>query len=67
MQTTKKFEEEKKKESESLQVYKKNLDEDQQIFVGQLVKKGLDDKNMMAKIDSLKKEITAQEQQVKTF
>lgn len=49
--------EEKKKENDSLQGYKKNLEEEQQIFVGQLVKKGLEDKNMEAKIMKLKSDI----------
>lgn len=44
--TTLKFLEEKKKENDSLQVHKKSLEEEQHIFVGQLVKKGLEEKNM---------------------
>jgi len=44
-----------------LQSYKKNLEEEQQIFVGQLVKKGLEDKNMETKIIKLKQDIVQQE------
>lgn len=65
--TTNKFLEEKKKEAESLLVYKKNLEEEQQIFVGQLVKKGLEEKNMQAKIMKLKSDIVQHEKQVQQF
>lgn len=61
IQTTNKFLEEKKKENEQLQGHKKNLEEEQQIFVGQLVKKGLEEKNMAAKIMKLKSDITSHE------
>ncbi len=44
--------------------YKKNLEEEQQIFVGQLVKKGLEEKNMQAKIMKLKSDIIQHEKQV---
>ena len=62
--TTHKFLEEKKKEAESLLVYKKNLEEEQQIFVGQLVKKGLEEKNMQAKIMKIRSDIVTHEKQV---
>lgn len=52
------------KENEVIQSNKKNLDEEQQIFVGQLVKKGLEEKNMQAKIMKLKSDIIAHEKQV---
>ncbi len=65
--TTHKFLEEKKKESESLLVYKKNLEEEQQIFVGQLVKKGLEEKNMQAKIMKIRSDIVTHEKQVQAF
>ena len=44
-----------------------NLKEEQQIFVGQLVKKGLDDKNLQSQITSMKKEIATSEEQAKIF
>lgn len=37
--------------------HKTALDEEQKIFVGQLVKKGLEEKNMQAKIMKLKSDI----------
>ncbi len=65
--STSKFVEEKRKENDVIQVNKKNLDEEQQIFVGQLVKKGLEEKNMQAKIMKLKSDIVAHEKQVQQF
>jgi hypothetical protein len=41
---------EKRKEMEGLSGHKGALDDEQKIFVGQLVKKGLEEKNMQAKI-----------------
>mmetsp|Transcript_18194 Transcript_18194/g.17315 ORF Transcript_18194/g.17315 Transcript_18194/m.17315 type:complete len:165 (-) Transcript_18194:1449-1943(-) len=67
IQTTLKFLEEKKKENETIQIHKKNLDEEQQIFVGQLVKKGLEEKHMQGEIANLRKEILGSEQQVQSF
>ena len=55
--TTSKFLDEKRREAEQLLVYKKNLEEEQQIFVGQLVKKGLEEKNMQAKIMKIRSDI----------
>lgn len=65
--TTHKFLEEKRKEAEQLLIYKKNLEEEQQIFVGQLVKKGLEEKNMQAKIVKIRSDILQHEKQVKEF
>eukprot|EP00347_Sterkiella_histriomuscorum_P000313 403376359 len=65
--TTHKFLEEKRKEAEQLLVYKKNLEEEQQIFVGQLVKKGLEEKSMQAKIVKIRSDILHHEQDVKKF
>lgn len=59
--TTHKFLEEKRKEAEQLLIYKKNLEEEQQIFVGQLVKKGLEEKNMQAKIVKIRSDILQHE------
>ena len=59
--TTQKYLDEKHKENDSLQVYKENLDEEQKIFIGQLVKKGLEEKNMQAKIMKLKSDIVQYE------
>lgn len=64
---TNKFLEEKKRENDNLQGHKKNLEEEQQIFVGQLVKKGLEEKNMQAKIMKLKSDIVSHEKQVQQF
>lgn len=55
---------EKRKEMESLGVHKAALDEEEKIFVGQLVKKGLEDKSMQAKIMKLKSDIVQHEKQV---
>jgi uncharacterized protein YoxC len=49
--------EEKKRESEQLEIQQKHLMDEQQIFVGQLVKKGLDDKAMEVKFNQLQIEI----------
>lgn len=65
--TTGKFLEEKRREAEQLLVYKKNLEEEQQIFVGQLVKKGLEEKNMQAKIMKIRSDILQHEKQVQQF
>jgi hypothetical protein len=58
---------EKKKEQEGLGGHKTALDEEQKIFVGQLVKKGLEEKNMEAKIMKLKGDIVQHEKQVQQF
>jgi hypothetical protein len=55
---------EKKKEMEGLADHKNALDDEQKIFVGQLVKKGLEEKNMSAKIMKLKGDIVGHEKQV---
>jgi hypothetical protein len=65
--TTTKYVDEKKRENDQIQVYKKNLEEEQQIFVGQLVKKGLEERNMQAKIMKLKSDIVLHEKQVQQF
>jgi hypothetical protein len=54
--TTKEVEE-KKRESEELELKQKQLMDEQQIFIGQLVKKGLEDKTMEAKKVKLEKDI----------
>ena len=43
---------------------KRNLHEEQQIFVGQLVKKGLEDRTLQGQIKSIKELITAEEEKV---
>ena len=48
---------EKQKEMEGLSGHRGALDDEQKIFVGQLVKKGLEEKNMQAKIMKLKSDI----------
>ncbi len=48
---------EKQKEMEGLSGKRGALDDEQKIFVGQLVKKGLEEKNMQAKIMKLKSDI----------
>lgn len=58
---------EKKKEMEGLADHKNSLDDEQKIFVGQLVKKGLEEKNMQAKIMKLKGDIVGHEKQVQQF
>jgi len=59
--------EEKKRESEALEINQKHLMDEQKIFVGQLVKKGLDDKKMEADKVKLEKDISAHKQQVLEF
>mgnify|MGYP000849073911 CR=1 FL=1 len=59
--------EEKKKESEALEVQQKHLMDEQQIFIGQLVKKGLQDKTMESEKEKLEKDISAHKQQVLEF
>ena len=54
--TTKEVEE-KKRESEELELKQKQLMDEQQIFIGQLVKKGIEDKTMEAKKVKLEKDI----------
>ena len=56
--TTKEVEE-KKRESEELELKQKQLMDEQQIFIGQLVKKGLEDKTMEAKKVKLEKDINS--------
>lgn len=55
---------EKKKEMEAIAHKKDAIDGEQKIFVGDLVKKGLEEKNMQAKILKLKGDIVAHEKQV---
>ena len=43
---------------------KRNLHEEQQIFVGQLVKKGLEERTLLGQIKSIKELITAEEEKV---
>lgn len=64
---TTKMVEEKKKESEALEVQQKHLIDEQQIFIGQLVKKGLQDKTMESEKEKLEKDISAHKQQVLEF
>lgn len=64
--TTKEVEE-KKRESEELELKQKQLMDEQQIFIGQLVKKGLEDKTMEAKKVKLEKDIKDYNQQVHEF
>ena len=59
--------EEKKKESEALEIQTKHLMDEQQIFIGQLVKKGLQDKTMESEKEKLEKDISAHKQQVLEF
>lgn len=56
--------EEKKKEEEKLKVKQKELMDEQKIFIGTLVKKGLEDKTMEGKKTSLLKNISKYKQQV---
>ena len=42
------------KDEEKYKTTQKNLQEEQQIFIGQLVKKGIEDKSTNAKIATLK-------------
>jgi len=58
---------EKKKEMDAIADHKNSLDDEQKIFVGQLVKKGLEEKNMQAKILKLKGDIVGHEKQVQQF
>lgn len=67
MYGTTKMVEEKKKESEALEVQQKHLMDEQQIFIGQLVKKGLQDKTMESEKEKLEKDISAHKQQVLEF
>lgn len=52
--STMKFIEEKKKDVKSQVQYKKNIQEENQLFVGQLVKKGLEEKNLDVKMETEK-------------
>lgn len=52
---------EKKKEMDGLGGHKVALEEEQKIFLGQLVKKALEDKNMQAKILKLSSDIKQHE------
>ena len=52
---------EKKKEMEGLSGHRVSLDDEQKIFVGQLVKKGLEEKNMQAKVMKFKSDIAQHE------
>lgn len=58
---------EKKKEMDGLGGHKVALEEEQKIFLGQLVKKALEDKNMQAKILKLSSDIKQHEKQVEQF
>ena len=55
--TTKKFIEEKARESKQQDNYIKNIREENQLFVGQLVKKGLEDKNTEQKLKEKEQDI----------
>ena len=52
---------------EGISGHKGSLDDEQKIFVGQLVKKGLEEKNMQAKIMKNKSDIVQHEKQVQQF
>ena len=58
---------EKRKEQEGLGGHKTALEEEQKIFMGQLVKKGMEERNMQAKILKLKTDIVQHEKQVQQF
>jgi chromosome segregation ATPase len=58
---------EKSKELKEIDGKKGSLGDEQKIFVGQLVKKGLEEKNMQAKIMKLKSDIVQHEKQVQQF
>ena len=45
----------------------RNLSEEQQIFIGQLVKKGIEHKSTEAKIATLKEDIESSKKQVTSF
>jgi len=49
---------------EGLGHHKAALDDEQKIFLGQIVKKGLEEKNMQAKIMKYKSDIVQHEKQV---
>ena len=55
------------KDQEKYELTQKNLQEEQQIFIGQLVKKGIEDKSTNAKIATLKQEISSSKQTVHQF
>ena len=59
--------EELQKDYVKFQVTIKNLQEEQAIFVGQLVKKGLEDKTLKQQIVKLQQEIMASEQTISKF
>lgn len=52
---------------EGLGHHKAALDDEQKIFLGQIVKKGLEEKNMQAKIMKYKSDIVQHEKQVQQF
>lgn len=58
---------EKRKEMDGLGGHKTALEEEQKIFMGQLVKKGMEERNMQAKIVKLKTDIVQHEKQVQQF
>lgn len=58
---------EKRKEMDGLGGHKTALEEEQKIFMGQLVKKGMEERNMQAKILKLKTDIVQHEKQVQQF
>lgn len=58
---------EKRKEQDGLAGHKTALEEEQKIFMGQLVKKGMEERNMQAKILKLKTDIVQHEKQVQQF
>lgn len=66
-ESTDKLVAEKKKEIEALEVEQKYLEDEQKIFIGQLVKIKLEDKTMEAKKGKLEKDISAHKQQVLEF
>lgn len=67
MEVTQKLTEEKKKLIKDLKKDKEKLMEEQHIAVGQMVKKGLEDKTMEAKKTKLEKDISEHTQQVREF
>lgn len=59
--------EELRKDKEKFEKTQNNLQEEQQIFIGQLVKKGIEDKNIKSQIAILESDIKQSNEQVKAF
>jgi chromosome segregation ATPase len=59
--------EELRKDKEKYSKTQSELQEEQTIFVGQLVKKGIEDKNMKAKIAAVQEEISKTKETVQMF